>query len=437
VSISYLSASAASMAMRVQVCLVLAGLALLAAPSALAQLALENPTGPTPVTLHLHTVGVQSYPINTQAPDYGFRTMPGRALAGHTLSCLPAPPLVGGPFYDLHTVYGYSSPSYVFYEDNEEGRPRVYPERQMGYDVQLDDSFPSELTFFLATTEGTPGDNGVPVVLPNVVVEATLRIPDSLSLDDAGFDTGPVLAHGKSPPALLAAAATQGATHSMAGIRHVYGFTVPLGFEDTSIPRDRGFTLRIDVFVENPLCAGEGHVAPNLVEPYADPAHSPAITTWVLQPLRIGQLTPHFIGHEVVVVGEMQSAWGNYDVDESSIGLRGEGPDGPVDVQVLTFVQRTREHGHHSDPVEVAWLWNRTGASPGIYTFSLHVANDQGTATAWATAAVRLGPDAAFPAVTGPSTVPAGEAAVPAAAWIPTLGILALAGGSRRLFGNR
>jgi hypothetical protein len=380
--------------------------ALVALPAASAQVGISNPDDGA-VTLNVHFVGSQDFPINTQPMQFGeWSGEPGTGLATHSFTCVENPPAGASPFQQWHAFYGYSSPSYVEYDFMENGRPRTAHERQLGYNATLDAGVPPILHWFLTTQTGLPPTGGVgtdvlPVPVPNVVVQATMRVGDSISPDDLGYDTGPVVAQGRSEPALLAADASEGVEHSMADGRHVYGFKVPMAIEQAAIG-DTGYFLRVDVFVDNPACAdpgGAGTAMPNLVANFADPDHRPSITTGVLHPLRIQSLEPRFNGTLVEVTGTIQSVWGNYDVDEGNLTLSLEGPTGSLVLMPASIVQRTHEHNHHADPVEVTWVWNRTDAPDGFYWLNLTAMNDQHTANATATAAVRLGPDEAFPAV--------------------------------------
>jgi hypothetical protein len=366
--------------------------ALVALPAAAAQSTgiLNPPDGA--VTLHLHLVDVgQDFPINTQpAQELGFD--PLSSLAAHTFTCLPNPPAGGQPFMAFHTFYGYSSPGYVEYGFQENGRPRVASERQLGYDLVLDEEETPELVWFLTTEAGEA--SALPLPLANVVVEATLRVGDPMSVDDKSYDAGPVIATGRSEPALLFADQTDGAEHSMAGDRHVYGFRVPLEVGQAAVGRF-GYTLRIDVFVENPACADPGAgetVMPNLVAPYFDADHRPRIEARVREPLRITSMRPQFVGDGVVIQALVSSVWGNYDVDEGNLTLEVDGPGSRMELEPATVVQRWREHYHHADPVEVTWAWNATGQPDGLYHFRLRAGNDQSTAVATATAAVELRP---------------------------------------------
>src|SRR5687767_13125078 len=101
-------------------------LSLVAAPGATAQeIGINNPNVSTPTTLYFHLIDFQDFPINTQLPDDRFTSSEGIGLATHSLNCLPNPNDLAGqggaPFTDNTKYYGYSSPSYVEYNFEQDG----------------------------------------------------------------------------------------------------------------------------------------------------------------------------------------------------------------------------------------------------------------------------------------------------------------------------
>ncbi|MHB1261960.1 MAG: hypothetical protein ACYC2H_09630 [Thermoplasmatota archaeon] len=391
--------------MRLLATTVLVLLAITSAAQAKPQLGIQNPEGAAPVTLYMHLLGFQDFPINTQVPDPRFTQESGVGLATNTFTCAPNPPM-SNALQENHVYRGYSSASYVEYDFMQDGKPRVHPERGFSHDVRLDPAAPMSLQWYLETTGGIGPLDALPLVVPGVVVKATIRASDGLSVDDTAYDTGPIIAQGQSPPALLAADATQGAEHSMARGRHVYGITVPLEVEQATIPKSTGYTLRIDVFLDNPACADpdQGSVMTNSVQPYIDPEHLPRIEASVKSQLGVGWLVPELEanGTGVALRANVTSAWGAYDVDEDNLTLRIEGPDGGTfGLSPAQVIQRTHEHNHVTEPVLVTWRFETQGATPGFYAASLNATNDQHTAVARATAGFQLGPDAVYPVFAG------------------------------------
>ena len=376
--------------------------------------AVSASTPSAPATLNVHPLNFYDFPINTQPVQFGtWDVASGAGLATESLSCLPNPPSGGAPFQEYHSWHGYSSPGPVEYHFLEDGQPRTAPERQMGYDGNISNPV---LHWFLATTPGLPvggpaDPDQAPVVVPNVVVEATMRTGEAISVDDKAYDHGPILAHGRSAPALLAADQSQGVVHTMAGGRHVYEFTIPMEVSRAEIGLS-GFTLRIDAYLDNPACSAPDREAmPNLVEPFADPQHRPRIELAVSDPVRILSVVPRFTNDSVVVQATAQSVWGNHDIDVGNtssydvaahdVDLSVDGPGGHRDVPATLVLQRMHEYFHHADPVIVDWVLPRANLTAGLYWLNLTVSNDQHTASATAHASFRLGPDVAYPAPAG------------------------------------
>ena len=369
----------------------LVALALL--PAAAAQVGITNPAD-GPATLYFHLMGFQDFPINTQVPaNESYEEEGGVGLATSTLSCLPAGPMVN-PDQEFQTYYGYSTAGYVEYDYRGMGLTQTWPERQMGYNLVLDAGVPPILVWYVEATTGLTPEP--PQVLPNVVVQATLRIPEGISVDDSNYNKGPVIAMGRSEPALLAGTSSQGVEYANVDGRHVYGFRVPLDLQETNVGAT-GYVLRIDMFLDNPLCGdpSQGYLMPTGLRPYTDPDHRSRITTAALEPLRITSLRPMVNGSVVEVHGSVQSVWGNYDVDEGNLALRIEGPQTNLVLPPRQVRQLSSVHGHHDEPVNVTWTWDRSETPDGLYRLVFEADNDQRTAAARAVAAVELGPDRA------------------------------------------
>lgn len=419
--------------------LAVAGLLLVVAPSANA--AVSAPIGSTPTTLYAHLLDVQDFPVNTQPPQFLFERSPGVALAAHTLSCLPDPPAGGNPFMDSHSWHGFSTPTYVDYDFMQDGRPRYNNQRGLAWDIPVDTSVPATLHWYLAQQSPLGGADTVPVPVPNVVVQATIREPDAISVDDSAYDTGPTLAQGRSAPAILAGEASQGVRHGMVDGQHVYSFTVPLAFDAARLPRATGYTVRVDAYIESDACApGGGGLMPNGFVPFMDADHLPRVELTVQDPLRVQMLRPGFVNGTVLIEAEFASAWGAYDVDEGNITLEVVGPQGAVAHHQEYLIQRTVEWGHFLEPVRAAWTLPASDAlPPGLYNVTLVIRNDQHTATAFAQAAFHIDPNVAYPAPEGGGRPAVAETtqAMPAPTPALLLALLLLGLAVRRRFGNR
>jgi hypothetical protein len=390
------------------------------APAAQAQeIGITNPMVSTPTTLYMHLIDFQDFPINTQAPDDRFVDSTAIGLATHSLNCLPNPNDVAGqggaPFVDNHKYYGYSSPSYVEYNFEQDGKPRTHPERGISYDAVLDQNAPFFLYWYMATMPyGAPSvppatTDAVPVVIPNVVVKATIRAGDAISVDDAAYDTGPELASGRTVPATLAhntvAPNSEGVTSpdvtpagTTAAGAPIFEFKVPMTISSPVIPRATGYNLRIDMFMEDPSgnCDEESKFMSNSVKVHTDPTHRPRMELAVMNPIRLEYLHPQFVGDDLVIHTSMNAAWGNYDVNEQDsdgITISVTGPSAATSLVKAAIVQRTHEHYHHQEAVDITYVWpyKTDRAQDGLYTVTVGFMNDQRTATASGVAQFEIG----------------------------------------------
>lgn len=391
-------------------------LSALALPPVLAQdafpaLGIANPRDPANVTLYFHINGFQQFPINTQPPADLYKQDAGVGITTASSTCGGLSQ--GTPANkEFHTSYGYSSPGYVEYNFTPDGTPRIHPERGLSYDIRFDgEGF--NLYWYLSTQTGLPAQpqadpNTIPVVVPNVVVRATLRTGDNVTVDDSGYNDGLLIAQGQTAPALLARDATTGARWAEVEGQNVYEFVVPMALQADTIPKDGGYSLRVDTFLDNPHCGdpSQSYLMPNLVRVHTSPEFRPRMEPRIHVPVRIEYMHPQFIFEDLVVHTSMNSPWGNYDVDESAGGieLSIEGPAGPGICAVdyggrgcyrAAVVQRYHEHDHHTEAVDVSFVWPfRADQAPdGEYTIHLKVHNDQRTATAYGTAKFLVGPE--------------------------------------------
>ncbi|HUR25477.1 MAG TPA: hypothetical protein VM327_05635 [Candidatus Thermoplasmatota archaeon] len=384
---------------------------------------IHNPETPSPVTLYMHLIDIQDFPINTQKPAEGYTVSNAVGLLTSTTSCLPEDTPGVQASQAWHTAYGYSSPSYVEYDLQEGNKPRVHPERGISYDAHLDAGTPFTLYWYMTTQSvssspggGLPDPSSVPIVLPNVVVSAAIRAGDGISVNDHAYNTGPLLVHGETIPATLAGENVLPGAPAMAEPVHtralsklgdgrwLYEFAVPMTIDTPVIPRDSGYNLRIDVRMDNPACNGvDAALMPNLVRFHSDAGHRPRMEFAITNPLRIEALHPQFVGDDLVVHAAMNAVWGNYDIAEVStytpnvtaadmvLGI--QGPSEAKGLYLHGMVQPTNPHYQHQNAVTLSFVWpyKADKAADGTYTVSLLVRNDQQTATATADAVFELG----------------------------------------------
>jgi hypothetical protein len=385
---------------------------------------IHNPETPSPVTLYMHLIDIQDFPINTQKPADGYTVSNAVGLVTSTTSCLPEDTPGVDASQAWHTAYGYSSPSYVEYDLQEGNKPRVHPERGISYDAHLDAGTPFTLYWYMTTQSvssspggGLPDPSSAPIVLPNVVVSAAIRAGDGISVNDHAYNTGPLLVHGETIPATLAGETVLPGAPGMAEPVHtkalsklgdgrwLYEFAVPMTIDSPVIPRDTGYNLRIDVRMDNPACTGgvDAALMPNLVRFHSDAEHRPRMEFAVTNPLRIEALHPQFVGDDLVVHVAMNAVWGNYDIAEvnpytpdvvpEDLTLAIEGPTDAKGLYLHGMVQPTNPHYQHQNSVTLSFVWpyKADHAEDGTYTVRLLARNDQQTATATADAVFQVG----------------------------------------------
>ncbi len=420
---------------------------------------------PAETTMYVHLGVPTDFPVNTQLPDDRYGVSQGKGVATATNTCVPEP-VPGIARGDHHTWYSYSSPGYVQYDVDLGGKPRFHPERGLSYDIDFDTSQPVRLTWYvesqLSSGDGTDV-NQVPAAVPNVVLRATLREGDEISVDHASMNTGRVIAQAQTEPALLAGPATPDhaqVTYTPVAqdgtTKHVYAFHLELPFEDPGrspqITAAESYNLRVDLFVANGTCddpAAQQSFMPNTVRLHSSPGHRPHFTWTVLEPIRIEALHPQFIGDDLVIHTSANSPWGNYDVRgdaEHEVGgytVAVEGPTVPRALDLVYFGSPTggdivNGHDHHTEALSASYVWpyKAEGAPAGDYTVTLRVQNDQESSETVAVAHFRIGDDAKTTCVQGadgveecatPQSTQRESPGVPLAALVAGLGALAVA----------
>lgn len=342
----------------------------------------------TPVTLYAHVADpMLDFAMNTQEPPAGFGfdrgvgLNRGLGLTTSTLTCVPSLPVPPDTSTPYHTMYGYSAPASIDYETGEPGEPRVQPERGLAGDVRFDPAAPMTLHWSLSEPEVAEGATPVPV--PNVVVQATMRASNAISVDDSAYDEGPVLAHGRSVPALLAGEMSQGVELDEVDGRTVYHFTVPMAVDAPAIPRATGFNLRVDVFVENEVCGDDEPVMPNSVLLHTSEGHRPRLELGVLDLLQLGYIHPQFVDDDLLVHTSVLDVWGVYDIVWFNATMEGPGLPATNLTQAIELLQ-PNEHRRYSAAAERAWiLEDALDLPPGNYTVRITATTVQGVVGTW------------------------------------------------------
>lgn len=387
--------------------LLIAGSVSAAAPT---EPGIYNPDTSTPTTMYFHINGFQQFPINTQQPDDRYADTVTRGSATHS-GCVEDPT---GNFrftsQSYHTWYGYSSPSIVEYDADNNGEPIIHQERGLAYDVELDTDTPAMFSWFLEGKSAIPADlpfdpDQVPTPMPQVVVRATIRHGDEISPDNSAFNQGQIIAIGQSMPTdLLGAMTTDNehvTTHTVDG-RYVYEFRFPLEYEVSKIVREEGYNIRVDAFMQNDYCAApedKNSLMLDYARVHTSSQFRPHLEWSIMNPLIIEVMHPQFVGDDLVVHTQINSPWGSYDVlgdlaREQQLGFDITGPS-PVMTLDRIVVDHTKGHGpeYHFKPVIATWMWDYQAdqAKNGIYKVTLHAQNDQQTAEAYGVSTFQIG----------------------------------------------
>ncbi len=371
-----------------------------------------NPYVSTPATMYFHINGLQQFPINTQMPDDRYADSPSRGGMSHS-GCVSDP--VGAQHFtdrSAHTWYGFSSPSIVEYNVDDSGKPRIHPERGLSYDVELDTTKPALFTWFLegksvVPVEGPVDPDTYPTPVPQVVVRATIREGDDVSVGDEAFNQGKRIAFGESMPTdLLGSATTTNehvTVHEVDG-RYIYQFTFPLEYDTDTITKEEGYNIRVDAYMKNEYCsdpAAKNSLMLDFTRVHTSPAYRPNLHWSIMNPLYVEVMHPQFVGDDLVVHTELNSPWGSYDVlgdlaSEPQIDLAF---DGPTTVRTLQRIVVDHSTGHgplyHFLPVQATWLWDyeADAAEDGTYRVTISIENDQRTAVAHAVSTFQIGGD--------------------------------------------
>lgn len=356
---------------------------------AIACLALLAPVASAaPVDLYIHVNGFQDAPMTTAEPSDRWSQTVQLGLATHS-GCV-SDPADAQHFTDrqYHTWYAYQSPAEVKYDDGADARPHVLGLRGLLTDVVLGDTQPVVQWYMAA--DSLPRDDlpSGPAILPDFVLDVTWRLGSEISHDNVGFDDGPLLGRGTLGPFTLHPGVDQaGVTEHMVAGETVYGFTIPLDMKTLDIPReageDVGFNLRIDAYVDNPLCS-DGHVMPDVLKVHTSPGLRPKLSFDVIDPVSITNLhAPTDAG--LLMVVQAASPFGHGDV---VLTVTSDLP-----IVLHDFNDGTYDCHSHCPPTAPRWTYALVDASSlpaGDHPVTITVENRQGTAQTSQTAWVRI-----------------------------------------------
>lgn len=352
-----------------------------------------EPSKSAPVDLYFHAREFQDLPLNTQVPEG--RPQGDEAVGLPTnSSCVSANPVTTLGSASAHTWYGFISPSYVQYDLDEGGQPRLHLQKGMAYDTRFDADEPIGFHWYIETRAG---QMDVPVV-PNVQVVAAVVESNDIQVGHERLHQAKVLAEGRSDAVTLSPVVDHPqVTHHEVDGRHVYGFHFPLAFQNATARATEGLGARVTVLMDNPYCADpdDGYVMPGVVALHQSEGLWNRMRVHVHDAVRVESAHVQVIGDDVVIHASAGSPFGAYDVVVPDT-LRIQGPATEAEVPRVGLVQRIHEHGHYHEAAKATWVWSVTEeTSRGRYTATATVENLQGTAEDTVEAAFEVG-DAAI-----------------------------------------
>lgn len=330
-----------------------------------------------PTTLYLYGSGGRDLVMTPVPPPPQHEVPPGGGIATSS-ACVEAP-LQTFTSGQHHTWYAFVVPAPP---ELDGGATMSTQYRGIGADVRFDRDAGLEMHWFMATA----GSAGTGAVVPRVILETTVREGDDISVDHAAFNAGQLIAQARTEPADLHPAIDHPqVTHHRVDDRDVYGFHTPLDISgNATVPQEESFNIRVDAFVENPLCDRPGsYLTPDLVKIHSSDGLRPRLDMSVFDPVRIESLSATWEDGHLVFEGRLQASFGSGDVILPADGLFSIAGPGEAMLTDLTW-GRAKHHvegdrvflnvGH--DPAittRQAWDLRNASAAPGEYTVDLSV----------------------------------------------------------------
>ncbi len=230
---------------------------------------------------------------------------------------------------------------------------------------------PGRLMFYMAAQTTSAGEDPGKAAIPDLVLEATLREGAQLSVGNEAYNTGKILAHGSLGPVTIFPGGTApGVTeHNVDGMT-VYGFTLDLAWESLQVSEEESFNLRIDAYVDNPLCM-DGEMMPDFLRPHSSHGLRPTLTFGAANAMGLEALHPQFIDKDLVLHVTARSPFGIGDTQVDVVS----------DVAFQLAAMPTHYHGHGQTPTPV-WSYlahNVTALPDGDYPIEILWSNLQGT----------------------------------------------------------
>lgn len=332
-----------------------------------------------PVDLYAHVAGFPQFPLTTQMPP-ALSTGPV-AVGSQTSGCLDVEGMSLAA-HQRHTWLAFSHPASIMYETHD-GQPRLMPQHGLPWDLPLSLE-PMELEWHLETAPDA--------IVPDLVLLATLKSIDA-SFDPRKFDPAPLIAQGRSDPATLRPGMQHPqVTHHDVDGRDVYTFNLALDVVAEVAPATRGLSLRIDAFVDDPLCAGrDGYANPFTMGTHQSDGLWNRLRLHAHDVVRT-QIHLQAMHDDLAIHGMVASVFGAADaIDSARLTIDGPGARSVEQVDPAT----RRLHAHTPDsfpPAEPIWVWHH-GADgvQGAFTLRLEAHNRQGTHSATSSALFEVG----------------------------------------------
>jgi hypothetical protein len=234
-----------------------------------------------------------------------------------------------------------------------------------------------------------------PGVYEDVVMEATMYHADLGSRTNSS--TAPPIQEAIDNDAEVVAEAQWGPDQVINGLPdypNAFRWDLNLGAPQVEeIPRSNDFFVVFDTFQET---NGENRCVDCPMRWWSGEFFPPSFQMPVENAFTVERAIPNFANGQLAMLGILNSPWGSYDVDQSSIELDVEGPRGSVTpVNIEQYSDFSTAHGGHYDPVNVTWIWDYRAddAQPGEYEVTISAENFQNSAKASCTASFTLEQD--------------------------------------------
>jgi hypothetical protein len=399
----------------------MAAVAILSITSVSGAAVYDNPDEPTPTTLYFHIWDTFSkFVINTEPYNASFFETGGVNFP--TTSGTPAAQATGE--WDFNTIYGFSTAGPVEYDFNENGRPRLHPERGIANDVELTAEYDHKVHLYI-DARGIGGGDESPGVLPEMNFRVTMREGDQPGSD---LDSGAKIMEGQVKVALfdtmfcptdIPSAIAPVSIFCLFSVdpsqeagtydsypqetpdgtpilypdeNNVIEVIIDMALLQDSIKKSDAYNVRMDWYQEPPAAtSGPDQFALGNLRMVLDEQYLPRLNTSITNPVYIEFLHPQVAAGTLLIHSGINSPWGTYDLDFDSVKVDVVGPTAPSELKRVT-TSNTNVHGLHDQAAEITYLWDfrEDNAVNGDYEITYSVMNADNTATAVASDSFRI-----------------------------------------------